>query len=404
MSRTILATLAAVFLLTPLLPGAAHAAEPDQALYMQRHSVVDREGYGEPIEAISLLLPAEWRAQSRIAWLKPCSADELHDILLRAQSPDGRVGFQILPGLAMIHLEMRFRPEPGLPPLPPEAMWSMEQERERERQQRLALLRGSNCYEGRAADARAFLDRFIADHRPSDTRIIEAEALPALAESLAQVTQGLRQTAAGVNIPGMGQAYGFDAQRFRLRYNTSVGPIDEDVAIGALGMRFTSAGLGFDSVTELASTVPIYTVWAPAGRLADFAPMFDAIGRSVHVNPRWQAANAKTRAEIARIRREGAAERHQIWMETQREISEMRMESWQNQQESRDRMAEDFIDYIRGIERVTDPSTGSTVEVPAGQFDRIFSDGNGGYIGVAAGQDPNVLYPGQSWHEMTPAP
>jgi hypothetical protein len=118
-----------------------------------------------------------------------------------------------------------------------------------------------------------------------------------------------------------------------------------------------------DSVVHTA-----YAFRAPqgGGGLEAAEPLLGTMLASIRLNPAWQAALEQLILSIGRTRIAGAVERARIWRDAMNQIGEMRMRSWQQSQESRDRIAHAFSQAIRGVETMTDPRHGTRIEVPSG--------------------------------------
>ena len=397
--------LAAVLSLTTF---GAYAA--DDALRLTRHVILDKEGYGEPIEAMSLLVPHDWQTESRVAWVKPCSAGTLHDILLRSVSPDGRYGFQVLPGLGLSTFSYQFTQAPSYTALGLNPEDYYRPVLEQAINQWRASVRGSNCHEAGDLDATQIVQSFVIPQRPPGAEIVETEELSGpkamldaqvklIEDNLAPLQNQMAMMPGAAEFIAPPPEYRTDAKRIRLRYNTSLGMIEEDLIIAIMETTSYSRAIGLELTNKVTFMLPIMSAWFPAGSEEAAEPIFTAIGQSMRTNPRWEAANAKTMAAINRIRAEGARKRHEMWMEAQQEISDMRYEAWKERQRSDDHLAAEFIESIRETERVTDPTTGHPVEMPA-HYDRYYTNGLGDYLAIPQGTEPNDYFPDQDWQQM----
>jgi hypothetical protein len=105
-----------------------------------------------------------------------------------------------------------------------------------------------------------------------------------------------------------------------------------------------------------------YSFFAPDGQL-DFK-MAESIRQTFQQSSEWTGRINAHNQVIALQNLEGARQRSQIIADTNREISEMQMDSWQRQQASEDRMQRERIESIRGTETYNDPNVpGGTVEL-----------------------------------------
>lgn len=73
-----------------------------------------------------------------------------------------------------------------------------------------------------------------------------------------------------------------------------------------------------------------------------------------------------------------------------REISSMYSDAYWKRQESQDRMAQNFSDSIRGVERYSSPHEKFPVQLPGG-YQNAWAGANGSYVlSNETGFDPNV--------------
>jgi hypothetical protein len=140
---------------------------------------------------------------------------------------------------------------------------------------------------------------------------------------------------------------------------------------------------------------------APPGELQAMEPVFSAMLGSIHVNPAWQAAVQQHMMTMQGIIQKGVADRAAIMRDAQNQIGDTIMRTWQNRQESEDRIAHSWSQTIRGTGDFIDPSTNTKVELPWG-YDNVWSSGNGDYIlSTVPGFNPNSdLQTNQNWTQM----
>lgn len=356
------------------LPSTAETIE--NGIRMTPHAIVDSEGFGEPIDAVHLLLPADWTVESRIAWKKKCSGNELAEIVLSAQSPDGRYAFAIEPSHLITNLEYRMN-WATMTPQTAEIYRGTAAKIERDMAIAAEQWRGTNCHVASPHGAVEVVRRYLLPRRPKGAWIVDTTPQPEVRQLLLQLmhetNEMSRQLAAQT-----GGHYSFDADvvQVRIGYQTDTGPMDEDIFVGISGFVSRSPLLGMDANLNtttageqwhsMGSTMPIYAARAPVGEIDKMAPMFGAIFASIRTNPAWNAAMAQVRANIQKIRAKGFAERQRIWRQTMQEISDMQMDSWRQSQESSDKIAESFIDYIRDEQDMADPESDLEIKLPIG--------------------------------------
>jgi hypothetical protein len=77
------------------------------------------------------------------------------------------------------------------------------------------------------------------------------------------------------------------------------------------------------------------------------------------------------------------------------------MRAWEQRQQAQDRIAQNFSDYVRGVERFHDPIAGREVELPAG-YGRAWANNLGEYVvSDSPSYNPGV---GSNlhWQELSP--
>jgi hypothetical protein len=286
--------------------------------------IKDNEGFAESMTALTYDLPAGWKAQGRIAWLKPCSGSELYEILFTATSPDGQSGVRMVPSHQIVWNGVDVT---GVDPM-------LAQLAVGQTEQGLADLRAqfknSNCHVGTVTGTDEIIRRLILPKRPAGARVL------ATTPNAAQMT--IYRQMAGVQMPGM--KTDFDAVILDLAYPGAQGELRERLWLSwyryaddpAVNRIAGLPHLHFQVVTVDAQTF----VWAPAARAeADFTTAA-ALLASGRADAGWQA---KVRAEQQRR----ADERRRIQGETEAE----RQARLREAEAARQRDHERFLDMIR---------------------------------------------------------
>lgn len=263
-------------------------------------TIMDSEGFGAPMEAITLDLPAGWTASGRIAWLKPCSANSLYEIILTAQAPDGRSGLRMMPGHSVQWLGVTIdgTVDPMLAQL---ATAQVETARNEMR----TAFQKSNCHVGQVADTQAILDALVLPKRPAGARV---ERIAPDEAKLAAYRTGFAQQVAGM-------VTRFDAVTVDLAYPSQGETVerlwlswyqfaDDPQATYMRGMPSNH----FQSTTVEAPVL----AFAPRERAGDLDTLAQAI-KGARVHPAWQAkvqeVQRKAAEEQARARQQSEAER-----------------------------------------------------------------------------------------------
>lgn len=386
----------------PALPprAAESSPAPGDMLRLVRHDFQDINGWGQPVEAYSMLLPHDWRVAGAVRWTgapgtPPCTATRDAQLYLEAESPDGLWGLYILPAPKVEWLEVQETATPLVPGMPPASVHFapvLEQAMQAaHRPGSVCRVTANTSAEGLAEEA------FLPTIRPG-ARIVERKDLP-------ELRRQLQEQMAPTQVQLDGMMTGAFAMTYRLALDTPAGPIEEEHLFLASGLlsQVPLAGGGSFSTVEI-SGLPVLASRYPAGHREDAQALLGTMAATLRSNPRWDAAMAAHRAEMTRTAVKGAEERSRIWVETSREISDMQMEGWRNRQESADRMMALTSDQIREVQPMRDPLTGRDYELP-NHYSSFYTNPQGE---ILMSTDPtfraNDLFPHESWTRLEDNP
>jgi len=222
-------------------------------------------------------------------------------------------------------------------------------------------------------------------------RVVDARPLPKLARQLARAQQaspGAQSSAA--------------AAKVRVEYNQVGFAVEEEFYCVIETYSFPVRTLyGVTTSTNWTASY-VFSFKAPKGHLAGNAERFWVMIRSFRINPQWfnkyqQVINTLVQQKIREIRHIGQISR--IIAQTNDEISDMMMRSYQQRSAVYDRLADQFSQYIRGVDAYYDPVNQRRVDLPAG-YDRGWTNGLGEYVLT---DDPNFnpnLDSNQNWTPM----
>ncbi len=124
---------------------------------------------------------------------------------------------------------------------------------------------------------------------------------------------------------------------------------------------------------------PSVSYRAEAGQLEANMPLFMAIANSVRMTPKWQAMKSDHSAKMNQIAAKGAADRSRIIANSNREISKIINDGYNERQASMDRTQKQVINAIRGVDDYTVPGSQDVVQLP-NNYSHIYSNGNGEYL------------------------
>lgn len=98
--RLLASALLAVLCIGAARPGLAQTAGA-ATWRAQVVEIIDRKGFEKPLTAMTIMVPAGWRAQGEIQW-RGLSCGRLYQPTLQARAPDGRSAIELTPGEAWI--------------------------------------------------------------------------------------------------------------------------------------------------------------------------------------------------------------------------------------------------------------------------------------------------------------
>ncbi|WP_372425131.1 hypothetical protein [Salinarimonas chemoclinalis] len=385
----------------PPLADAAAGVRP-QTLRLVRRAFHDRSGFGTTIEAYTMLLPADWSVEGGVVWSgspgAPTCMSNSAQLIMEATSPGGRFGVAMLPAPTVSWMTTHGQPQPipGLETMPNTlemAAQGVNQDLARQWNRPGSVCRVTS----RADEVGLSEEAFLRTVRPG-ARVIERGDLP-------QARATLQRTLDPMQAGGFGPPVEAFAFAVRARIDAPGGPLEERYEF--FGIRNVTSIDSFDGITTVQialSGQPVFALRYPAGRFAEVEPLARAIGASLRANPRWSAAMARHRAEIARINREGAAARSQIWRDVSREISDAQMEGWRMRSETEDRLQALSVDQIREVEPMRDPTTGTRFEVP-NLYESVYRNPRGELVmSTDPTFDARTAFPDETWTRLDPDP
>lgn len=302
---------------------------PPGAVRVQRSQIMDRNGFAQPMVAATMLTPVGWKTEGGIVWaqnMSGCGPNTPH-INWTATAPDGSSAIQMLPEEKWSGHNMQY---PG-----------MQQ---------------TQCPNVVVTDPRQYVTQYVQRIRPG-ARLLDYRERADIMEGLSKMLPTPPPDMYGMQTRqwvGAGDALlGYQLQGREMRELVGV--------IAIFSQNRMADGMGGVMETYTTLSLPGFAYRAPEGQL-DFnkAAM---IRNSYKADPQWSAKIAQFHSNISRTNAKGAADRARISAQTNREISDMQMDSWRKQQESNDRGAREFNEYIRGVETYNDPINGGSVEL-----------------------------------------
>ena len=315
---------------------------------MQSAKIVDSNGFGQPMVAVELQVPAGWQSVGGVSWndATNCIANQLQ-LAWSAMAPDSLTAIEILPGFnwQVAGTEIQMNPCPAAP----------------------------------YRSTREFLVATVQRTRPG-ARVLEYRALPELERQMAQANQGNPQA-----------QLRHDAGRLLIGYRKD----------GVEMREMLTAAVTFSQMqgNVVAGTATIQALRAPEGRLDP--ELGQRIAASMQPNPQWmQAMRQRSMANLQRhstaqsssindwhnrqmaiINARGAADRAAIRMRTSQEVAGIYGAIAANTSATNDAIHRRTLEGV-GEYNSYAGTDGSTVQSSIHGGDRVFQDN----------VDPNVAY------------
>jgi len=322
--------------------------QTSKTLRFKKFSCVDKQGIG--IEAFSMLIPSDWQFDGGIQWVldnpaMPARAG------FRVFNPKGSEEFEVFPNqpffwtdnqmlLYTFPIGSKYFGNEVHPPVGPiEAL------------------------------KQVILPRFRCN--VTDLKITKEELLPELAKSLGAGTQsqpGVVNSAEGAKI--------------RIEYNYNGKNIEEEIYGVVESFAFSFPTMN-GTVTNNNWTVDyIFSSKAEKGKLDSNAKLFQTIGYSFRLSPQWfnkysQLVEYLIQQQIQQIHNIGQISK--IISQTNNEISDMTMDSYNKRQAVNDEISKNFSQYIRGVDEYYNPVEQKSVELPSG-YNNAWTNNLGEYI------------------------
>lgn len=361
-------------------PRAAGEAAPDH-LRMRLVKIVDTQGFGQPVQAASILLPSDWKVESGVRWTTQLGCPQnMIQMSLEASSPDGRLGFAVFPDFTWVWYD------------DPTAQYYARQAEQSSFAPGCAVLP--------PFDAPDYLQNVFLPRWRAGSTLVDIGRAEGLAEAMALEYQAL--------VGGMQSGVQTDFDAALATLETPRGGGTDSEWILASTIRTTTALPSASSVwmgtlqmtaSYRSAAVSQFAARAPKGELEKNERLFETIYRSFQIDPRWDAARLQFWQAIQRIEQKGAEDRRRIMENSRREIGAIMDQVYENRQAALDRTYERQSQALRGVESFVDPSTNTRVELSNG-YQNAWTNGLGDYLlSDSPGFDPGRDL-GGNWREL----
>ena len=313
----------------------------------QQVEIVDAAGFGQPMTAATMQVPAGWRTRGGVSWNRAsnCISNQLQ-IAWAAASADGAQAFEIMPG----------------------HNWQVQG----------TQIQMNPCPVAPFRSTREFLQAVAQQNRPG-ARVLEYRDRPDIAQKAAASAQSHPQAQVRQ-----------DAGQLLIAYRQGGQDIRE-----VLG---TTVAFSQMQGNIVGGTSMVFAQRAPSGRL-DFG-LGERIAASMQVNPQWlavmreTASNAERRyssnqrqqisdwhaREMAAISARGEADRAAIRSQTTREVGQIYSQINANTAATNDTIHRQNLEGIGEYNTYADPAYGRDVRSSIHGGDRVLRQADGTYI------------------------
>ncbi|MEY8838524.1 hypothetical protein AB9K41_05755 [Cribrihabitans sp. XS_ASV171] len=315
-------------LLVPVVFGLPlHAQQQGQipGLRTQLVPVVDATGFGQPMPAARVMIPAGWSAKGGVIWTPQDTCNPYgYNYEWQAGSPDETQGVFLLPMVRWVE----------------QSDW-----------------RG--CPQKSIQDARGLL-QWISSVVLPHGRILDYRARPDLVQE-----SGLKSGRTDYGY-GMSMTATVDAGEVLIAFQDEGREMRASIAVVMMGWVTEVAGsYGMPGIRVAGgSSLPGFGAVAPDGQL-DLRTV-ELIRRSITPDPEWSRRIVQHHRVIDRQNAQGAMDRSRIVSRTNSEISDIMHQGYQNRERIRARGDREQSEYYGGYETYNDPTTGGTVELDSG--------------------------------------
>lgn len=348
-----------------------------EILRLKAFQVMDPNGFAQPVPVRTFLAPADWQLQGQVSWtFSQCTLDMYQEHAVVFQ-PDRQVALEIFP-------EYKWQ-------------WSNDQLM----RQSISM---SGCRVASPLNPRGVVEQYIIPAFRPGARVMQMNPSPEAAKYAYE--KSMEYVGPMVQ---MGQVQlRADAGKALIEYQMNGGAYEEWITATVVTVTTQSwnsnAMMQGQMVPEPSHTfyaTNMYGFRAPKGQLNKHEKLFATMMASMHINPAWENAVVQVMNNINRVAIQEAGKRAAIWRNAMNEVGQMQMQSWQQSQNTLDRISAAWSQTIRGVNAYVDPTTNQTVELTAG-YENAWSNGAGEYIlSTQPGFNPNSqLRTNSNWTQM----
>lgn len=352
-------------------------------LVYERVRLLDKNGFSQPVEALSFLLPKGWTQESEIEWQQGTGCDGTYS-WMKAKSANGKFSIQMFP----VRLYA----------------WNDDQSLNQSNSNT------GNCTTMQPMDAEPYLRKVFGPREMGNMEVVKVQMNKAVVAQMQQKNEAFVREM---------QQYGAGRINFnQTAVNADVRWPDGTEGFIILGVNITIGEIpniynGTSSNIYTTQVSPCVVFKYPKGEEESARNQFAAIMSSIRTNTAW--LNAVNSYWKQKRQQSDVAHRERIRMNDELTRSmgkaaiksgqerlnnmDLQMRSWEQQQSSQDKMHTNFIKAIREVDNFKD-ATG-TYEMSS-SYDHAWSrgDGNSFIMSNNPNFDPQFQFKDQNWQEM----
>jgi hypothetical protein len=365
----------------------ANFTEGKDYTLFERARVSDKQGFAQPVEAFSVLIPKGWKYDGNIIWTPPGSTCAGTNQTFTATSADGKYKFEMLP-----YFTWSFNTDPQL------AQFNQQ------------YGNSQYCSYGEPMDAEKYLKNVFAPQELNNPTIIEIKSNKPAVENMQQMNEKARMELTGYGASEIN----FYPSAIYAKVKWSNG--DEGIVLCGVDvseMIIPNVYNGAYNKIYTSTATERVVFKYPASESDKATDMLSVIMSSVRTNTTWKstvdnfwlAYRKKKQAEHIGKLKLMDEQAQQIGRNAiakgQQRLNEMdnNMRNWEASQQTNDRIHTNFIKAIREVETYRDET--GVVELNSG-YDHAWSrsDGSSYIMTNNPNFDPSSVFLDQRWKEM----
>jgi hypothetical protein len=344
----------------------AFTAGKGSAFKMKQVQVVDQAGFGKPVPAADLLIPADWQFQSKVQWGNRGCFPDLAAVSFLARSPDGKLAFEAFPSFTWQYANS------------PAVQKYLVMENQQGQQTGL-----KPCPVNPPIPAAEVLKRVVLPKYRPGKEPVSFEPLPDIQQLIGNRAQALGQQASRGGQPVQFQG---DSARARLKYDLDGKPVEEWItAVSVAEATTISTGSGATQGINCRA-VMLYAMRAPQGQLGANEALFRMIRASLRWEPEWQRQYIGMVDHLTEFQQNQRQIRAQMIRQFQQHEVEVINGVVANRARGMNQTVVGADELIRGVEPYRDPATGKTYELSS-LYGNAWTNGNNEFV---LSDDPNL--------------